>query len=226
MDVTVALVLNMRIIARFEKSDEARFVSHLDVQRVFQRAMHRAAFPVAYSQGFNPHPLVAFATALAVGYTSSGEWLDVKLSDSLKPEKFVSELNNVLPSGFTVLEAREVEDNRKALTALMHAASYDVTLSCQVDEQAVNELMNDAIIVLKQGKAGSKQVDIRPDVFAYSLLDNKIKLIGRLDASGSLNIELLINALERKLQYPLVYRVHRNSIIYKITDAEQKVEGL
>ena len=62
MDV---LEKDMRIIARFEKNDSVRFVSHLDVQRLFHRAMRRAGLPIAYSNGFNPHPLMSFATALS-----------------------------------------------------------------------------------------------------------------------------------------------------------------
>ncbi|MBR4019618.1 MAG: TIGR03936 family radical SAM-associated protein [Clostridia bacterium] len=56
----------MRIIARFNKEDSVRFVSHLDVQRLFQRAFRRADLPVAYSNGFNPHQQLSFATALTV----------------------------------------------------------------------------------------------------------------------------------------------------------------
>ena len=54
----------MRIIAKLAKGDEVRFVSHLDIQRLLQRAFRRAGIPLAYSQGFNPHPQLSFATAL------------------------------------------------------------------------------------------------------------------------------------------------------------------
>ena len=69
----------MRIIASFYKHDEVRFVSHLDMQRLFQRAFRRAGLPLSYSKGFNPHPLLSFATALSVGYTSECEYFDVFL---------------------------------------------------------------------------------------------------------------------------------------------------
>ena len=78
---TVVLEKNMRIIARFEKGEAVRFVSHLDIQRTFQRAFRRANIPLAYSQGFNPHPQLSFATALSLGYTSEAEWFDVKLAE-------------------------------------------------------------------------------------------------------------------------------------------------
>ena len=69
----------MKIIAAFEKTKEISYTSHLDVQRTLQRAFRRANLPLAFSKGFNPHPKLSFATALATGYTSAGEWLEVEL---------------------------------------------------------------------------------------------------------------------------------------------------
>ena len=57
----------MRLIARLTKLEPVRFVSHLDILRLLQRAFRRAGVPLSYSQGFNPHPLLSFATALSTG---------------------------------------------------------------------------------------------------------------------------------------------------------------
>ena len=57
----------MRVAIGFEKREPVRFVSHLDLQRALQRALRRSGLPLAYSQGFHPHPLVSLASALAVG---------------------------------------------------------------------------------------------------------------------------------------------------------------
>ena len=72
--------LPMRTLLRFGKNSRLRFVSHLDLQRFFQRALNRSGLPIAFSQGFNPHPIMSFASALAVGWTSEYEVLDFKLS--------------------------------------------------------------------------------------------------------------------------------------------------
>ena len=90
----------MRIAARFKKGEQVRFVSHLDVQRMFQRSFRRAGIPVAYSQGFNPHPLTSFATALSVGCSSDAEWIDVKLDRDMSLTEFSMKLNSALPNGF------------------------------------------------------------------------------------------------------------------------------
>ena len=70
----------MRALIRFGKRDRLRFISHLDLQRFFQRAVNRTGLPVAWSQGFNPHPVMSFGSALALGWTSEYEVIDIKLS--------------------------------------------------------------------------------------------------------------------------------------------------
>ncbi len=209
----------MRIIARFEKNEAARYVSHLDVQRLFQRAMHRAKLPMAYSQGFNPHPLVSFATALAVGYTSSSEWVDVKLNKDITEQEFINTINGSLPNGFFVKEAKIVPDNAKSLTAIMQAAEYEITAS-HIDENAFSKLMSGEIVVTKKTKAGMKEVNIRPDVLSFDIDGNKIKLKGRLDAAGSLNVELLMGELKKRMPSEWSYRVHRNNIIFDLKESD------
>ena len=63
----------MKKILVFRKDGLLRFVGHLDVMRSFQRAMVRAGLTPAYSQGFNPHPLMSFASPLSLGYTGENE---------------------------------------------------------------------------------------------------------------------------------------------------------
>ena len=76
MSTEVVMVV-MRIRSRFKKYGLARYVSHIDMIRVFERAMRRADIPLAYSQGYHPHPMLSFSPALAVGVTSDAEYMDV-----------------------------------------------------------------------------------------------------------------------------------------------------
>ena len=85
------------IIARikFSKGEEVKYISHLDLQRAFQRALRRAEIDIAYSKGFNPHPKVSFATALSVGMTSDGEYVDVELNNWQNGKELTKKLNGV-----------------------------------------------------------------------------------------------------------------------------------
>ena len=207
----------MRIIARFKKGEALRFVSHLDVQRLFQRAFRRADIPLAYSQGFNPHPLLAFATALAVGYTSEAEWLDIKLERRIEPAEFADTVNKSLPSGFKLLETLEAPIGLPALTKLMCAARYELSIdggiSINLLNATVKKLFQGNIIVEKRTKSGMKWVDIRPLVLSAEVVEpHAIKILGILNASEGLNVELLMKAVMKEYGEDFTYFTHRKCI--------------
>ena len=200
----------MRICVVFTKGPQVRFVSHLDLQRLFQRAFRRAKLPLAYSQGFNPHPLVSFATALSVGMTSRGEYLDVTLTEPISIPDFISACASQLPAGVEIAEAFDMGESRKSLTSAMRSAEYEaaVEFSRPVPEEelisSVNELLSGEIVVMKKIKGGIKPTDIRPMVKELSVLCSdgtaaRFKVCGVLSAEGGLNPEMLLGELYKKL---------------------------
>lgn len=197
-----------------------RFVSHLDILRLLQRAFRRAEIPLGYSQGFNPHPLLSFATALSTGYTSGAEWIDVKLDGDMNIAKFISSVNAALPSGFEFKEAYAVEDRLPSLTALLESAEYRITFSADTDanelKKELTALLAGEIIVEKRTKGGLKNVDIRPQVIEANVTEEAGRAVltvkGVLNTSGSLNIELLMGALARLSGKSYDYSVHRVNV--------------
>ena len=69
----------MRLRVKFRKFGPIRFIGHLDVMRFFQKAIRRAGIDVAYSKGFSPHQIMAFAAPLGVGLLSNGEYMDIEV---------------------------------------------------------------------------------------------------------------------------------------------------
>lgn len=213
----------MRVIATFSKLDEVRFVSHLDMQRLFQRAFRRAGLPLAYSQGFNPHPLLSFATALSVGYTSSGEYFDVILTEHVDTDEFTERVNSVLPNGVRIIEAKDACEFKGSLTPLMQSADYSAKLlfDAETDEtalrSAVDSLLGGEIIVDKKTKGGIKSVDIRPMLVSLRVLSvegltAELEITGKLTAEGGLPLELLFGALYERLGARGRSLVHRKRI--------------
>ncbi len=213
----------MRIIAAFSKLGPVRFVSHLDMQRLFQRAFRRADLPLAYSQGFNPHPLLSFATALSVGYTSDGEYFDVTLSEHVSPEAFRERVNAVLPEGVRIIDAVDAGEFKASLTPLMRSADYRAVLAFEAPVErarlaaAVGELLGGPIVVDKKTKGGVKPVDIRPMLISMKLTDfdgrrAEFDITGKLTAEGGLPLELLFKALYSKLETNAVSFVHHKRI--------------
>ena len=92
----------MRMLAVFEKGERIRHIGHLDIQRSVQRGLRRSCLPVAYSNGFNPHILITFASALSTGACGTREIMDVTMADEISASEFlekmktkIEQLNNI-----------------------------------------------------------------------------------------------------------------------------------
>jgi len=96
---------NFRI--KFEKTGVAKYISHLDLNRIFSRAIIRAEIKIAYSEGFNPHPKIAFVSALSLGTESFCEFVDIKIIDvdNVSESDIFNKLKNVFPLGINIKEA-------------------------------------------------------------------------------------------------------------------------
>ena len=120
-----------RVLLRFTKDEAVRYVGHLDLMRVFERAMRRSGFPIAYSQGFNPRPRMAFASALTLGATSGGELCQLELAADLDEAHVVaavSALVRQLPEGVRILDVWEIPMEKRNPYIQVKAAAYEVTL--------------------------------------------------------------------------------------------------
>src|SRR3954464_13341272 len=106
---------NTTIRIRFSKLGKIRFTSHRDVARIWERALRRASVPVAYTQGFSPHPKLSFGLALSTGHESLGEYLDVDLAEPVDVESIPARLDPCLPVGLHVQAADEIEPGTPSL---------------------------------------------------------------------------------------------------------------
>jgi radical SAM-linked protein len=94
----------MKIRLRYAKRGKLRFASHRDVARAFERALRRSGLPVAYSQGYSPHPKVSWMGAAPTGVASEAEYVEIQLQEQLDPEVVRAKLDAALPDGLAVLE--------------------------------------------------------------------------------------------------------------------------
>jgi radical SAM-linked protein len=188
------------------KRPEAKYVSHLDFQRALERALRRAELPIALSQGFNPHPRFSFASAAAVGITSDAEFVDFELSTAVDPDEFKARLNEGLPLGFRVLDAREAAPGGPGLMAELDTAEYRLGLEFpdvapDLAPTVAAFLNRKDVVVEKQGKKGSRPVNIRP--LTYHLAADEpqgclvwLTAVLAAGSGGTLRPEDLIRGLE------------------------------
>ncbi|MGH4011392.1 MAG: TIGR03936 family radical SAM-associated protein, partial [Pseudonocardiaceae bacterium] len=93
-----------KVRLRYAKRGKLRFTSHRDVARAFERALRRAGLPMAYSQGYSPHPKVSWVGAAPTGVASEAEYLEIQLVENIDPELVRAQLDAALPEGLAVLE--------------------------------------------------------------------------------------------------------------------------
>lgn len=202
----------MRIIAALHERGRAAYLSHLDMQRTLQRSLRRADMPLMYSQGFNPHPLMAFAGALATGAESEREWFDVRLAEDIAPTEFEARLNAVLPEGMAVSHAMEAPEDLSTLTGHLAAARYTLWVRPEKDVGAAEVssaleklLQSEELMVQKRTKSGAMvPQNIRPQLYEARLTSREddgdgvsftLDVLGELTAGGGLRTEAFVNVL-------------------------------
>jgi radical SAM-linked protein len=156
-------------------------VSHLDLVRLFDRAMRRTGLPIAFTGGFHPGPRISIANALPLGSSSSGEIVDFDLTEMLDPGEFRQRLAAVLPVDLPVYRVEEVDPKSPAVTQLLAQARYQVELITEepvtlTQWQAWTEeiLAREEILWEKTTKRGKKvTLNLREQLIDLSILEMK-----------------------------------------------------
>ena len=158
-----------RLRLTFSKDGPARFISHLDLARALERALNRAALPVAYTQGFNRRPRLSLAAALPLGYTSAAEVADVWLTEPVEPEAFRARLMARMAPGIVVLAVEEAPLAAPSLQQQLAESIYEVELPATVNgdalRQAVAELLAIESLMRQRHRPKdnkSRPFDLRP----------------------------------------------------------------
>ena len=146
----------MLINARFTKTEEARFISHIDLLRALGKTLRRAEIPVAFSQGFNPHMLVNLSAPLALGIASVAEYLTVHLKTPLSPADFSTAFNAVSPTGIRIIEAKLTDKNQNYAANIAFA---EYKIPCKNAEKiSALDLKNMRISYTQKGEQQTKEV--------------------------------------------------------------------
>jgi radical SAM-linked protein len=165
-----------RLRLRFSKAGKVRFTSHRDVARMWERALRRSGLPVAYSQGFVPHPLISFGLALPTGCESDGEYLDVRLGIEQPGETPVAQLPTVLsallPEGIEVQAAAFVAETEGSLQQEVGSCTWELEVLSvpygELAERVEKVLASRILMVRRERKGRPTEDDVRPAILALS----------------------------------------------------------
>ena len=157
-----------RVRLRYTKLAPVSLLSHSELMTLMFRAVSRAELPIAFSDGFNPHPKISFGPALAVGIESEAEILDMELGYALDLGAVVRKLNGVLPAGVRVAEARVLMRDEPAagvgFTHFTYEAEAPEGFTGNVADAVAAFLSRDKAVITRVNDKGAKELDIRPMV--------------------------------------------------------------
>jgi radical SAM-linked protein len=173
-----------RLRFRFAKAGKIRFTSHRDVARMWERALRRSRLPVAYSQGFSPHPLLSFGLALPTGCESRGEYLDLRLGPAQVGEPPLTELpeflGGLLPDGVEVQAASPVDIAEGSLQQEVASCDWELEVlglsGVELAEQVERVLAASSLTVRRERKGRHADDDIRPAILMLSVTDPEGRL--------------------------------------------------
>ena len=208
-----------RLRITFGAEGPLRYVSHLDLMRVWERVCKRAGLPLSQSQGFSPRPKIALAAPLAVGVTSECELLDVLLDERVPLEDALLRLTPQLTPGLTIRTLTESALKQPSLQSLLRAASYEAEVA---DVRSAEEwrveiaklLAADSVPWSHQRGKETKEYDLRPLIFDLGLTGvyaGRASLAMRLrnDERGAGRPEQVARALGAKQEPD---RIHRTAL--------------
>lgn len=205
----------------FKKYDEAKFISHLDLNRVMARTIKLAKIPIWYTEGFNPHAFIVFPLPLSLGFTGERECMDIKIKDVIDENKTIELLNSFLPKGLKFYDITDPIMKGKDISyAKFKIILSSPDFSLESIKKNLDELLSiKNIIVEKKSKSGIKKIDIRPYINDYNIYikDEGVNLDIILPAGNNININpmLIINELKSKLKNQIFYDVLRCELMNK-----------
>lgn len=192
----------MRMALEFAKTGAAKYISHLDLQRAFSRAIRRSGLPVKLSEGFNPHYVVSFASALSVGMESECECVEMAMAGDVAADGYLLAMARALPPGLVARRAVKLRDGAPKLMAALSEAEYempvDFSRAGDFERAAANVMSAFEIMAVKTSGGAEKRIDIRPLIRDVAVKDGRLVMRLAAAQTGALKADLLLDELEKE----------------------------
>ena len=175
-----------RVRIKFAKLENLRFIGHLDLQRLFERALNRTGLPLRYTQGFSPKVRINIASALPLGFVSSAEVLDFWLNAPVDLQEIQENLQSSLPKDLQILDIQEIPNNAPSLQASVKSSEYSIIIPNTYAQDDINAklrniLDQETIPVERRGKI----MDIKPMITTLDFYEEGDSTILHLQMDSS-----------------------------------------
>jgi len=179
----------MKVRIRYSKLGKVRFVGNLDVTRIWERSLRKAAVPVAYSTGFSPRPRLSFGLALPLGAGSRAEYVDIELAQQVPMDGLGERLSESMPPGFDVMALVEKMPGTASLQEDVVACDWEFVLdgvsADQASAAAAAVLAQPAVMLERERKGERRTDDVRPAIEHLAVRsDDQVVLTARLATLG------------------------------------------
>ncbi len=177
--------VRLRMLIRFTKPDDLRWLSHRDLMRLWERLFRRACVPLGMTEGFHPKPRMNFPSALAVGIAGDDELLEVELSETWSADRLSQAITEQAPPGLLVRRVEIVPEGQKKAQVTRVGFTMDVPEARRAAaSERINQFLGEAAHPI-QREGRSAPLDLRPLVEDMSLDGGTFTMQLRVDREGS-----------------------------------------
>lgn len=177
-----------RLRLRFSRGDEVKYISHLDLMRLWSRALRRAGIRLAHSEGFSPHPRISLAAPLPTGVTSEAELMDITVQRMVSPHFLIRTVGQQLPKGIDILEVQEIPLTSPSLQSQLRYAEYRVVVTVSKSEKEVQTAINS--LLQAERLPWHHMRDTGPRHYDLRALIDRIWLVSRHGSASTLGMRL------------------------------------
>ncbi len=201
-----------KIISKYSKTGNLKYISHLDVLRFIQRAVKRAGINAKYSEGFNPHMKTSFGFPLSLGTESIGEYFELELNEDISPEEFAERMNSVMPKEMQIIKSCYT-DEPQSLMARCAYAQYIIGIESEnLDMDKLNALLKEMLetgVVYnrqkknKKNKIVTKEINTK-DYISYLKADKNNEMKATIQAvfltteTGSMKVDEFLKLISER----------------------------
>lgn len=186
--------------ARFTKTGRMRFLSHHDLMRLFERALRRTGMPLRMTEGYNPHPILSFPTALGLGIESLDEVLEFELQSWVSPLQAAKLLGEQLPEGVSVISVEPFDRKRRSCVDFVEYEARCPGQGAGLEEGIRRFLGRKEWVVERVSDKGTRAVEIRRYVMAVECEGDRVFLRIRVTDQGTARPEEVLRAIGVRLE--------------------------